>query len=69
MSNHPRRRLALVHDHAIVVDVNEDVCLSGVHHVEQGARFYVLPCPTKRPNRAQPHYEDFALVATTKDFG
>ena len=37
--------------------------------VEQGARFYVLPCPTERTYCAQPHYEVLALVATTKDFG
>ncbi len=40
-----------------------------VRNVEQGARFYVLPCPTKRPNGSQLHYAVSALVATTNDFG
>lgn len=54
-------------DHIAVIE--EQLCVSFVH-VEQGARFYVLPCPTERLHCANSHgYELLALVATTNDFG
>lgn len=60
----------LVHDHTIAVDVNEEMRLARVRDVEQGTGFHMVPGPTKRANRTQPHgYEVFALVATTNDFG